>query len=126
MEKVENQIKQLEALWYSERVRFEELIKRSFSFDEILDVMKLPKAERIKIPGTNWSFKTHGIGIDIFKTADVGGIDFDLDKPAPDSWRLKVFFHKQYNAGNLDYDLYFDLFEDEDLLDQKLSEHFKQ
>ncbi|MNG21402.1 hypothetical protein D3C84_1057610 [compost metagenome] len=61
-------------------------------------------------------YRTHGIGVDIYRTADVGGIDFDFNKSEPDEWRLQVFFEKQYNEGNLPFAEYRELYEDEGLL----------
>ena len=70
------------------------------------------------IPGTHWVHRTHGVGVDIYRTASVGGIDFDFNKPDPDEWRLKIFFEKQYNEGNLSFTAYRELYEDEELLDR--------
>ena len=61
-------------------------------------------------------YRTHGIGVDVSKTPDVGGIDFDFDKPDPDEWRLSIFFERQYNEGNLPFNEYRPLVEDEDRL----------
>lgn len=37
------------------------------------------------ILGTAWYMRTHGSGVDVYKTLDTGGIDFDFDfdKPHP-------------------------------------------
>lgn len=59
---------------------------------------------------------THGIGVDVYRAPDVGGIDFDFDKPDPDMWRLQLFFEKQFNDGALDYSEYRELAENEELL----------
>ena len=59
-------------------------------------------------------YRTHGVGVDVSRTADVGGIDFD--KPEPDKWRLQIFFERQYNEGNIPLVEYRHLFEDEELL----------
>ena len=39
------------------------------------------------IPGTHWVYRTHGVGVDIYRTASVGGIDFDFNMPDPDEWQ---------------------------------------
>ena len=44
--------------------------------------------------------RIHGIGVDISKPQNKGGIDFDFGKP-PCCFRLQGFMIKQYNAGNL-------------------------
>lgn len=74
---------------------------RIFGFKKAEDVLQPENRGDVQIPGTNWRYRTHGIGIDVYRTADVGGIDFDFDKLDQDLWRLKIFFEKQYNAGNL-------------------------
>ena len=74
------------------------------------------------ILGTNWMYRTHGVGVDIYKTEEAGGIDFDFDKPEPDAWRMKIFFRRQYNDGNLNLEIYRHLFEDEELLDKELKD----
>ena len=104
-------IKQLIPLWYAQIKWAEELLCRAFNLD---NVCHLPRG-RNSIPGTNWMYVTHGVGVDVYKTNEVGGIDFDFDKPDPDPWRLQILFEKQYNDGNLNYELYRHLYEDDDL-----------
>jgi len=109
-------IQKIIPLWYAHKKWAEELIVRALNLEKPEDILK-PENRGIKpIPGTNWMYRTHGIGVDIYRTADVGGIDFDFDKPDPDEWRLRVFFEKQYNEGNLPLAEYRELYEDEGLL----------
>ncbi len=115
-------IKNIIPLWYAQRVWAEELLKRSFNLEKAHDILKKENRGNRQIPGTNWMYKTHGVGVDIYRTEEVGGIDFDFDKPEPDSWRLKIFFEKQYNEGNLSYNEYRHLFQDEDLLDSVIKD----
>jgi hypothetical protein len=115
-------IKNVIPLWYAEKRWAEELLVRVFGFDEAADVLKSKNRGDVQIPGTNWRYRTHGVGVDVYRTADVGGIDFDFDKPDPDQYRLKIFFEKQYNAGNLPYEKYRHLFEDEELLTSVIKE----
>lgn len=65
---------------------------------------------------TTWFFRTHGIGVDVFRTWNVGGIDFDFDKVDPDPWRLGIFLEKQLNAGSLSFEKYGKLIDDEERL----------
>lgn len=109
-------IRRIIPLWYAQRVWAEELLKRSFDLASADEILQSAYRGRKPIPGTNWMYVTHGVGIDIYRTADVGGIDFDFDKPDPDEWRLRVFFEKQYNEGNLPLAEYRELYEDEGLL----------
>jgi len=118
-------IKNIIPLWYAQRAWAEELLKRAFNLKEAHDIMNKDNRGNKQIPGTNWMYRTHGVGIDIYRTEEVGGIDFDFDKPDPDSWRLKIFFEKQYNEGNLSYNEYRHLFHDEELLDSVIKEVLK-
>lgn len=103
-------------LWYAQKKWAEELLVRAFDLEDAGDILKQENRGNNPIPGTNWMYRTHGVGVDIYRTADVGGIDFDFDKPDPDEWRLRDFFEKQYNEGNLPLNEYRELFEDEGLL----------
>lgn len=103
-------------LWYAQRKWAEELLVRAFDLKEAKDILDPKYRGRINIPGTNWMYRTHGIGVDIYRTADVGGIDFDFDKVAPDPRRFRMFIEKQYNEGNLPLAEYRELYEDEGLL----------
>jgi hypothetical protein len=115
-------IKNLIPLWYATRLWAEELLRRRLDLADAADVLKPENRGKKTIQGTNWMYRTHGVGVDIYKTEDVGGIDFDFDKPTPDPWRMKIFFRRQYNDGNLNLELYGELFEDEDMLDKELAE----
>jgi len=109
-------IKKIIPLWYAQKLWAEELLKRSFGLEKAEDILLSEYRGFKEIPGTNWMYRTHGVGVDISRTADVGGIDFDFDKPCPDEWRLTVFFERQYNEGNIPLVDYRHLFEDEVLL----------
>lgn len=98
------------------------MLRRQLELENAADVLRPENRGRKAITGTNWMFRTHGVGVDIYRTEDSGGIDFDFDKPEPDAWRMRTFFKRQYNEGNLNFDAYRHLFEDEDLLDKELAE----
>ena len=118
-------IKNLIPLWYATRLWAEDLLRRSLGLEHSIDILA-PENRGIKaVSGTNWMYRTHGIGVDIYKTEAVGGIDFDFNKSDPDCWRLKIFFRRQYNDGNLSYELYRNLFEDEKLLEKEIGLYFK-
>jgi hypothetical protein len=113
-------IHRLLPLWYAEMAWAKELIVRAFEFEKPDDILRI--RGRQPIPGTNWTLCTHGVGVDVYKTPAVGGINFDFDKPDPDVWRLQLFFEKQLNAGALDYSVYRELAEDEELLVSSIKE----
>lgn len=108
-------IRRLIPLWYAHRKWAEELLVRVFNLSKAQDILKTEFRGKNQVPGSNWMYRTHGIGVDIYRTDEVGGIDFDFDKPDPDEWRLRRFFEKQYNEGNLPLNEYRELFEDEEL-----------
>jgi len=118
-------IKNIIPLWYAQKAWAEELLVRAFNLEKAEDILQSEHRGRKPIPGTNWMYVTHGVGIDIYRTADVGGIDFDFDKPDPDEWRLRLFFEKQYNEGNLPLAEYRELYEDEGLLQCFVTEALK-
>ncbi len=118
-------IKKLIPLWYAQKAWAEELLVRAFNLEKPQDILQSEYRGRKSIPGTNWMYVTHGVGVDLYRTADVGGIDFDFDKPDPDEWRLRIFFEKQYNEGNLPLTEYRELYEDEGLLQCFVTEALK-
>jgi len=105
-------IKNLIPLWYAQRKWAEELLVRVFHLASAEKILEPEHRGTMTIPGTHWVYRTHGVGVDIYRTASVGGIDF------ADEWRLKIFFEKQYNDGNLSFTAYRELHEDEELLDR--------
>jgi hypothetical protein len=113
-------IRKLIPLWYAEMAWATQLIVRAFELEKPDDILRM--RGRRPIPGTNWTVCTHGIGVDVYKTPATGGIDFDFDKPDPDVWRLQLFFEKQLNDGALNYDVYRELAEDEELLVASIKE----
>ncbi len=115
-------LKHLIPLWYAEMAWAKELLVRAFQLERAEDILRPEFRGRRQIPGTTWFIRTHGIGVDVYKTLEVGGIDFDFDKPDPDAWRLRLFFEKQVNAGVLLYETYRELMEDEELLQKAITE----
>ena len=105
---------------YAEMAWAKEMLVRAFQLEKADEILRI--RGRKPIPGTNWSVCTHGIGVDVYRTPTVGGIDFDFDKPDPDVWRLQIFFEKQLNDGALDYSVYRELAENEELLISSIKE----
>jgi hypothetical protein len=71
-------------LWYAEMAWAKELIKYAFNLENAEHILRKEFRGRKQVPGTSWYIRTHGIGVDVYKTPEVGGIDFDFDKPDPD------------------------------------------
>lgn len=109
-------------LWHALMAWAKELIVRTFNLEHAEDILNHENRGIHQVPGTCWFIRTHGIGVDISKTPDVGGIDFDFDKPNPDAWRLVIFLGRQVNDGQLKYELYRELIDDEELMKKAVSE----
>lgn len=107
-------IGQIVPLWYEKKKWAEDLIVTKLNLSHPQDILKPENRGDKKIPSTEWHYRTHGVGIDIYlsENEDSGGIDFDFDKPDPDGWRLRIFFEKQYIEGSLDKATFKELFED--------------
>lgn len=87
--------------WRVERDWAEKLLVATLGLDSAEEVLQRRFRGKHIIPGTEWSYRTHGYGVDITKEGNRGGIDFDFNRPEPDAWRLRVFLVKQYNDGAL-------------------------
>ena len=114
-------INNLVPLWYANMAWAKELLVRAFGLSDAQEILRAHRGNH-QIPGTCWFIRTHGVGVDIYKTPEVGGIDFDFDKPHPDEWRLKIFLMKQLNDGQLPYSEYKTLIEDEEALEAAIKE----
>jgi len=113
-------IKKIIPLWYAQYSWACELLKQALELEKAEDILKSEHRGFKEIPGTNWTYRTHGIGVDISRTPEVGGIDLDFDKPDPDAWRLQILFEKQFNEGNIPYAEYRHLAEDEETLKEAI------
>lgn len=109
----EELVRQLLPHWYATRTWAEEILVSSLGLTAPEDVLLVPHRGRKSIPGLTWHYRTHGIGVDIDRGLNCGGIDFDFDKADPDPWQLRIFAEKQLNAGNLPVE-YNELILDED------------
>jgi hypothetical protein len=99
--------------WHATRRWAEELLCRTLGLQDASEVLRSEHRGRHVIEGSNWTYRTHGVGVDLDRGLVSGGIDFDFDKEIPDPWRLKLFAEKQLNAGNLSLE-YVMLVDDED------------
>lgn len=109
-------------LWYANVAWAKELLVHTFNLANAQDILSPVHRRTQKIPNTCWFIRPHGMGVDIFKTQEVGGIDFDFDKPHPDEWRLSIFINRQVNDGQLSYELYRELVNDEELMKQAVKD----
>ncbi|MFC0682858.1 hypothetical protein ACFFGH_33925 [Lysobacter korlensis] len=114
-------VRQAIPLWYANVAWAKELLVRAFGLADAQEILAPPNRHFRIIPNTCWTVRPHGNGVDIFKAPDVGGIDFDFDKPDPDAWRLARLIERQVNDGQLPYQTFRDLVEDDELLRQAVS-----
>ena len=112
-------------LWYAQVAWAKELLIHAFNLESAEQILNREFRGINHIPNTSWFIRIHGIGINIFKTEAVGGIDFDFDKPDPDEWRLVFLIEKLVNDGQLPYAMYRELIEDEQLMKDSVSEALK-
>jgi len=117
-----NPIKEAIPLWYAQMAWAKELIARSFCLTTAEEILSSENRGLRRVPGTTWYIRTHGVGVDVFKTPGVGGIDFDFDKPDPDPWRMDIFIERQVNDGNLPYEPFRELLDDEELMKKAIAE----
>lgn len=122
----QNPIKAAIPLWYAEIIWAKELIRVGFGLSTAEEILSSEYRGFKLVPGTAWYVRTHGAGVDVFKTPDVGGIDFDFDKPDPDPWRLKIFVERQVNDGNLPYENFRELLNNDELMENAISEALSQ
>lgn len=102
------------ARWIEMRKWAEAFLVSRLGLSRAEDVLAFrPKGELRSIPETDWLYQTHGNGVLLTKANELGGIDFDFDKPFPDEWRLKWFLEAQLADGALDSDLYQPFLDDE-------------
>lgn len=109
-------VQNLVNLWYETRTWAEELIKRTFDIEHAHEIPHKELNEVYVFPGTSWHYTCYRGIINIYKyitdcvqTEEVGGIEFDFNKPDPDADDLYDFLRRQYNAENVDCELYHDL-----------------
>jgi len=101
--------------WYSTKSWAELLICKSLNIESASDILQQEYRGKKKLGDSDWYYRTHGVGVDIAKVGNKGGIDFDFDKKHPDNYRLREFMIKQLNDGKLVKKHYRELLQDEQL-----------
>jgi len=87
--------------WHVTRRWAESFICEHLNLASAEDILQPENRGRELIANTGWYYCTHGIGVDIYKEGNRGGIDFDFGVDTLDSYKLRDFMIKQLNAGNL-------------------------
>jgi hypothetical protein len=107
-------------LGYAQIAWAKEFIVRSFGLQRADDIISRELCGVSAILGTLWFIRTYVIGVYIFNTRDLGSIDLDFDKPDPDPWRMQIFIERRVNHGNLPYEPYRELINDEGRMKQTI------
>ncbi|MFT6398679.1 MAG: hypothetical protein ACJAYU_003441 [Bradymonadia bacterium] len=68
-------VRQLAGDWCAKRDWAEELLMTHLGLAKPEDVLRAPFRGTHQIPNTEYSYRTHGIGVDICKPVSRGGID---------------------------------------------------
>ena len=98
----EEQVRLVMPHWYAMRAWAESVLCSTLGLKEVKDLFLSPgKGDTHPIPGSTFSYSAHGVGVNVDRGVDGGGIDFDFDQKIPDAHRLHRFCIKQLNAGNL-------------------------
>src|SRR5688572_17353378 len=71
-------VRQAIPLWYANVAWAKELLVRTFGLADPQAILSGEHRRLQAIPNTCWFVRPHGIGVDIFKSPEVGGIDFTL------------------------------------------------
>lgn len=110
--------------WRERRAWAERLLMEQFNVADLGGVFRLGRGVELEVPGTQWRCKTHGIGIRVYRTDEYesGGIDFDLDTPDPDAWRLSELARLEVEEGTLAPERYAQRFFNLDRLRTTLAE----
>ena len=108
----EDAVRYLVARWHESRTWAERLLCEQLSLQSPQQILDPPYRGNRPIPGTLWSYRTHGLGVEVSRPGNSGGIDFDFRVTGPDVWSLRDFLVKQYNAGILEKRLFRPLLED--------------
>lgn len=108
-------VEQLIERWHNIRMWAEQLICETFGLKCAAEILERPEIPRYGSFGeSDWEYMVHGVGINISKRNNQGGIDFDFNKPLPDQDRLREFMIKQVNAGSVARRHYRPLLQDAD------------
>lgn len=92
--------------WHARRAWAETLLCEHLGLAEAQEVLRIrPKAVWRPIPGTIWWYKTHGVGVLVYRADETGNMDFVFDEDSDETWRLHWFidfdFGEAPDAGRL-------------------------
>jgi len=98
--------------WHTTKSWAESLICEYIGIENACDILQHEYRGKRQLGDSDWYYRTHGVGVDVLKEGNKGGIDFDFDQKNPDSYRLREFMIKQLNDGKLTKKYYRELLQD--------------
>ena len=107
--------------WFELRDWAAELLTTTFGFDGPREILDTQNRGNEPIPGTDWFYRTHGIGVEVYQ-ARGRAVDFDFAFPSPgfeipDPWRLRWFAEAEIRAKRPMADAYRAILRDEKRFD---------
>jgi hypothetical protein len=127
-------VQHLIADWISHRDAAAALLVDQLNLESPRDVLRREHRGRHDLEQTGWSYRTHGIGVDVSRTNGHGGIDFDFSTTdgqlfaPPDFWRLILFAKRSVHDRTIDSDKYRPIIDDaeryRDLIETELKRLF--
>ena len=101
--------------WHSTKSWAESLIYEQLNIESAFDILQSEHRGKKMLGDTGWYYRTHGIGVEVTKPGNKGGIDFDFNQELPNRYTLRGYMIKQLNEGSLTKRHYRDLLQDERL-----------
>jgi hypothetical protein len=96
------------AEWIANRDAAAALLVSELKLKSPREVLHPEHRGRRVLSGTGWSYRTHGIGVDVTRTNGHGGIDFDFSTrdgqlfEPPDFWRIVLFAKRSVHDRTID------------------------
>ncbi|WP_390621047.1 DUF6896 domain-containing protein [Stieleria neptunia] len=108
------------ANWITHRDAAAALLVAELNLESPRDVLRPENRGRHDLDGTGWSYRTHGIGVDVTRSNGHGGIDFDFSTlpgqlfAPPDFWRLVLFAKRSVHDRTIDTTKFTPIIDDAD------------
>ncbi len=120
--------------WILHRDAAAALLVAQLNLESPRDVLRREHRGQHNLASTGWSYRTHGIGVDVTRTNGHGGIDFDFSAldgqlfAPPDFWRLVLFAKRSVHDRTIDSEKYKPIINDaeryRDLIEAELKRRF--
>ncbi|MCA8990096.1 MAG: hypothetical protein KDA78_20785 [Planctomycetaceae bacterium] len=94
--------------WLAYRDMAAQLLVTHLNLESPKQILRPALRGKHELIGTGWCYRTHGIGVDVFRKNGRGGIDFDFSAipgrlfAYPDWWRLCIFMRRIIHDKTVD------------------------